>query len=55
MNNEQLYKLQKRLSSLNQKLTETDDDEKRKKINYDIRIVKLRMDIERLKNQKSNI
>lgn len=31
MNNEQIYKLQKRLTSLNQKLTETDDYERRKK------------------------
>jgi hypothetical protein len=54
MSNERKYKLRSRLSDLYKKLSETEDSDKKKKIDYDIRILKLRLDIERFKELKKS-
>lgn len=55
MSNETQYNLHKRLNDLNQKLNDTDDPIQKKKIDYDIRILKLRLDIERYKILKKSV
>jgi len=54
MSNERKYKLRKRLSELYKKLSELKDPEQKKKIYYDIRILKLRLDIESFKVLKKS-
>ncbi len=54
MSNERKYKLRSRLSDLYKKLSETEDSDEKKKVDYDIRILKLRLDIERYKELKKS-
>ena len=54
MSNNTQYDLRKRLNDLHQKLNDTNDPIQKKKIGYDIRIIKLRLEIEQVKNLKKS-
>lgn len=54
MSSEIQYDLHKRLNDLNQKLNDTENPIQKKKIGYDIRILKLRLEIEQVKNLKKS-
>jgi hypothetical protein len=47
--------LHRRLTDLNQKMNDTDDTEKRKKISIDIQIIKSQMNTERIRKQKKSM
>lgn len=52
---ERIYQLQTRLSELNRKLSQEKDQEKRKKIQLDIEIVKNDIKTQQLRKQKRGI
>jgi hypothetical protein len=55
MSSEKIFEYNRRIRELQSKLSDEVDKTKKQRINYDIEILKLRLHIESLKNQKENL